>query len=74
MRLQGSVVGSDNGNGFMQQEVFYLPAGYRPAQNRRFAASVNGGAGWVDILTDGAVVSSSWPATLVSLDGIAFRP
>lgn len=27
----GSVVGSDNGNGSMQEEVFYLPAGYRPA-------------------------------------------
>ncbi len=74
VRLQGSVAGSDGGNGIDQFAVFHLPAGYRPAQNRRFAASVNGAAGWVDVLTNGAVVSSAWPATLLSLDGIAFRP
>ena len=60
---------------FVQEAVFYLPVGYRPSQTRRFTVSVNDGAGYVDVLTNGAVVSSTQtPATLLSLDGIVFRP
>ncbi len=74
VRLQGSVT-SNNGLDFPQEAVFYLPVGYRPTQNRRFAASVAGGAGYVDVLTNGAVVSSSQVTAIVlSLDGITFRP
>jgi hypothetical protein len=56
--------------------AFTLPAGYRPAERRLFAAMCNAGAsqimGYVDILTDGQVVLSGG-TTWFAIDGITFR-
>jgi len=74
VHLQGSVTGATISADFEQEVVFYLPAGYRPAQKLRFATSNNGTAAYLDIGPDGAVAPSVSVSLLLPLDGIVFRP
>jgi hypothetical protein len=75
VRLQGRVRNLSGGG--LSGVMFTLPAGYRPASSRTFAAIINSGtAGRLDVFSDGEVVLQGTPipaAGTTSLDGMEFR-
>lgn len=69
VHLRGLISGGTANN------IFVLPADYRPPKRMRFVVSVSGGFGELDILADGTVTKAAGGAnTYLSLEGITFRP
>ncbi|MFL5832936.1 MAG: hypothetical protein ACJ76B_03015 [Solirubrobacterales bacterium] len=73
VHLEGTAQGSP---GALGNDIFILPAGYRPAAQRQFVIPpCNGEFLLLEIEADGAVHLPSMPnEPCVSLDGVNFRP
>jgi hypothetical protein len=75
VRLRGRV--RNLAGGSLSGVMFTLPAGYRPANARTFAAIINSGtAGRIDVFDGGEVVLQGTPlpaSGTTSLDGMEFR-
>lgn len=63
----GTVAGDSTGN------IFTLPAGYRPTEQRVIVTISNGAIARLDVLTDGSVRAVSGSNVWFSLDGVSFR-
>jgi hypothetical protein len=76
VHLQGVVKQVFHGPGDDVNEIFYLPAGYRPSDgSHRFTTRCGGTVDEVIVGTDGAVQwpGGNCPGNVLSLDGIVFR-
>lgn len=61
-------------SGAIPDTIFTLPAGYRPAKTKLFAALSNGAVGRIDVNSSGAVIAQVPSAVnWVQLDGLIFR-
>lgn len=68
VHLQGMVK-----SGTINNPIFTLPAGYRPAKTLVFTVPSNGAFGVLEVQTDGDVIATTGNNTYVSLEGIRFR-
>ena len=70
--LSGLLKNGNSGTGFT---VFILPAGYRPAKQRRFICACGSfGTATIDVFPDGRIVPTNVPNTAyLSLETVSFR-